>query len=446
MPTDINSQFSLRKHLIQGALGSLLLKLAQTVFSLCLAITLARFLGKEGFGIYSFCLSVVSLLTVPSMLGGEILLVREVAAYKANSEFHFLRGLLQRMRTASNTLSITIALCSGGIGWWLYQGNSLQIPFLIAMALIPLMTAMNLQGAALRGLHHILLGQANMALIPALVITLIILILCLDEFSLNPETVISAYVISVGLLVLINYLLLYLLLTKNVRNISHAYETSKWCKSILPFVILGGLQIINREASVILLGIIQGPEAVGLFRVAQRGAELVPFGLLAVNMTIGPSIVKLFSAGEKERLQYIINKSNLFVSIFAFSVAFSLIVFGKGLISFVFGQEYSTAYIPLVILCLGQLFNACMGSVGLILNMVGLERIVVRGATIAAVSNLILNMILITIFGTTGAAIATTLSLIIWNVLLVMWLYKKTGIVSNFRIKCPKSFISNIRF
>ncbi len=384
------------------------------------------------------------LLTVPAMLGGDILLVREVAAYKTNGEFHFLRGLLHWMRYASTAVSITIAFLVAGIGLWIYQGNSLQFPFLIAMVLVPLMTTVNLQGAALRGLHYVLLGQANLALIPALVITLIALILWLDKFILNPEAVISTYVISAALLILFNYRLLHLLLPQDVYNVSPAYETPKWCKSIMPFVLTGGLQIINREASVVLLGIIQGPEAVGLFRVAQRGAELVPFGLLAVNMTIGPSVVELFATGEKDRLQYVLNKSILFVTIFAFSVSLTLIVFGQRLISFVFGHEYATAYIPLVILCLGQLFNACMGSVGLILNMVGLERIVARGITIAAITNLILNMILISFLGTTGAAIATTISLIIFNALLVIWLYRKTGIVCNFRIKRPKPYLGSM--
>jgi O-antigen/teichoic acid export membrane protein len=97
----------------------------------------------------------------------------------------------------------------------------------------------------------------------------------------------------------------------------------------------------------------------------------------------------------------------------------------------VFGQEYAPAYLPLVILCLGQLINSSMGSVGLILNMAGLERFTARGVAIAAIASVLLNSALIPFFGPAGAAIATSTSLIIWNVLLFIWLYRETGIVST---------------
>jgi O-antigen/teichoic acid export membrane protein len=87
----------------------------------------------------------------------------------------------------------------------------------------------------------------------------------------------------------------------------------------------------------------------------------------------------------------------------------------------------------MVILSLGQLFNACMGSVGVIMSMIGLERFVARGITIATLINLLFNIILIFFWGITGASIATTASIIIWNILLALWLYRESGLISFFR-------------
>jgi len=149
-----------------------------------------------------------------------------------------------------------------------------------------------------------------------------------------------------------------------------------------------------------------------------------------VNMAIAPTISQMYTKGEKERLQRMISKSILAVMVFALPVALVLILGGKWILPFVFGQEYVPAYLPLVILCMGQLLNACMGSVGLILNMAGLERITAKGVAIAAIINIVLNAVLIPFLGTIGAAIATSITLMIWNFLLFIWLYRETGIVS----------------
>ena len=120
----------------------------------------------------------------------------------------------------------------------------------------------------------------------------------------------------------------------------------------------------------------------------------------------------------------------MLITAFALLTSLALVFGGRWLVPFIFGVEYAQAYAPLVVLCFGQLFNACMGSVGLILNMIGMENLVTRGITIAAISNLLLNAILIPLWGPTGAALSNSVALLVWNTLLATWLYKKSGIVS----------------
>ena len=75
------------------------------------------------------------------MLGGQQLLVREVAAYQAKGQYHFLRGLLLRFRQASFLASLILALGAAALGYVIYRGSPMLIPFLVAAALIPLHTA-----------------------------------------------------------------------------------------------------------------------------------------------------------------------------------------------------------------------------------------------------------------------------------------------------------------
>ena len=55
------------------------------------------------------------------------------------------------------------------------------------------------------------------------------------------------------------------------------------------------------------------------------------------------------------------------------------------------------------------------GSVGVILNMTGKEKVFRNILSIALVINITLNILLITKFGIEGAAIASATSMIFWN-------------------------------
>ena len=414
------------------------LKIANTVLTLLMAVVLARVLGVDDFGVYVFCLSVVHLLTIPAMLGGRKILVREVSAYKAKGEYHYLRGLLTRFRQMSFAASVLLALGTAGSGYLVYKDGPMLIPFLVAAAIIPLHSAMQLQGAVLRGLRHILLGQTALSLRPILVLIILGVLFWMSGKKMGAEVALSAQLISSAVLVVLTFILLQRLLPIEAKTAKPGYETSKWIKSALPFVFASGMLILNKEMSVVLLGVMQTPEDVGLFRVAQRGALLIPFGLQAVNMAIAPTVTELFAQDKKKRLQHIISKSIIAILAFSLPMALVLILGGKWIIPFVFGKEYASAYSPMVILCLGQLVNAGMGSVGLILNMSGLERFTAKGVAVAAVVGVVLNITMIPFFGVMGAAIATSVSLITWNVLLFVWLYKETGIVSTIRFTSPR--------
>lgn len=426
---------SLRIHLIRGATGSFVLKIVQTALTLLAAVVLARVLGVEDFGIYAFCLSIIQILTLLSTLGGEQLLVREVAVYKSKGEYHFLRGLLLRFCQASFFVSIFLALVTAGFGYMFYRNSLMLIPFLVAGAIIPMHTAMQLQGAALRGLGNLLLGQIAFSLRPAFVIVIVGILFWNSGMKQNAEVALSAEFVGGVVIFAITFVLLYKLLPRKVKNVKPNFETAKWGRSAFPFVFASGMWVFNNQCSSLILGILHTPEGVGLFRVAQRGALLILFALQAVNISIAPTVAEMFTKGERRRLQRLISKSILAALAIALPTALVLILGGKWIIPFVFGSSYAPAYYPLTILCIGQLINVGMGSVGLILNMAGLEHYTARGVAIAAFANLAFNVILIPYFGTVGAAIATSTSLVIWNIMLSWYVYKEIGIISTIKFK-----------
>ena len=422
----------LQHRLIQSAFGSFCLKIANSLLSLVLSVMLARILGVTKFGIFSLYLSIVGLLTVPSLLGAENILVREISIYRASGNFYCIKELLINSRRASLFFSFFLIFIVATIAAFLYPDRSKLVPFLMALIIVPLQTCIRLNSAVLRGLGHVLQGQLALTFRPFILIVLVCLTYILYNRNMDLQIVLFLFIFSVIIMVTCTYMQIRRKLDLGPRSARTEFDKSRWIKSILPFVFLSIMQILNAEFSVLLLGTLQGATAVGIYRVAQHGSEIIPFCLIAVNMAIAPTVSELFFRDDKKRLQELIDKSVLFMLSFALPVMFFLIISGKWFISSLFGFEYISAYYPMIILILGQLVNVGMGSVGLLLNMAGLERITAIGVTISSIICLILNTVLIPFWGPLGAALATSGSLIIMNISLSVWLHRETGILSTF--------------
>ena len=82
----------------------------------------------------------------------------------------------------------------------------------------------------------------------------------------------------------------------------------------------------------------------------------------------------------------------------------------------VFGEEFQTAAIPLIILLIGQIFNTVNGPTGIVLQLTGHQKVFKNIILVSSIINIALNYILIPMYGLVGAAIANSFSLILWNV------------------------------
>ncbi|MDZ7736301.1 MAG: polysaccharide biosynthesis C-terminal domain-containing protein [Gammaproteobacteria bacterium] len=189
-------------------------------------------------------------------------------------------------------------------------------------------------------------------------------------------------------------------------------------------------QIIIQHTDTLMIGVLKSASETGIYHVVSQIAMLVAFMLTAINMVIAPHIARFYESGEFIKLQELVSGGARVAILGAIPFMLVFIFFGYGILAIVFGNEFTTGYTALWILCLGQFFNVAMGSVGLILNMTGHAWYSSAGVAIAALANIVLNALLIPPFGMIGAAVATAISLLIWNILLCWWVYRLTGLVS----------------
>jgi len=210
-----------------------------------------------------------------------------------------------------------------------------------------------------------------------------------------------------------------------------SFRTDAWLRSCLPFAMLGALQYVNGHTDILVLGMFRDDSEVGIYRVAVQMATLVTFALQVVNSIQGPHIAHLYAKGEMRRLQVMATKSSQAMLLVTLPIVLVLVAFVAPIIRAVFGPEYEAAYVPMVILCAGQLVNTSAGSVASLLNMTGHERDTTQAIFLGATANVVLNFSLTPVWGMMGAALATAATLIIWNLVLWRKVYQRLGIHSS---------------
>ena len=424
---------SLRRQIAANVAGSLALALSSKLLMLLTSVLLARLMGAAGYGIYATAMALVLVLTVPSALGLPTLVLRLLASYRVQEQWGLMRGLLTRGNQTVLGLSLLMAGAAGLVIWLLAGrlGLDKATTFALALVLIPLTALGALRSAALRGLHHVLLGQLpESVMMPAIFLVLVGLwwLVVGKAGLLPPQAAIGARLIATASAFLAGALFLLKRIPASVRDAAPQYDFSAWWRSVLPLFLLYGMGIINSQTDVLMLAALRGSESAGIYQAAARGAELVGFSLVIVNMAIQPTISRLYASGDMIRLQRVATLGARVAVAAALPLALLAIFLGKPLMAYIFGGEFSRGAVALAILAAAQVFNAASGSANDLLNMTGHERDTAVGTAIGAIANITLNFLLIPIWDIAGAAMATGLSLILWNVWLVVRVRRRLGL------------------
>ncbi|MEO0769368.1 MAG: polysaccharide biosynthesis C-terminal domain-containing protein, partial [Cyanobacteria bacterium J06649_4] len=191
--------------------------------------------------------------------------------------------------------------------------------------------------------------------------------------------------------------------------------------------LISAMYVVENRTDTLMLGTLEGTASVGLYAVANKGAEAISYMLLAVNTAMASKFAKLYAQGDRQKLQKEVTKCTRIITSVAFPIGLGLIIFGTWFLQ-LFGSDFVAARGALTVLCVSNLVNALVGSVSLLLIMSGHARYVSTTVTVTAGVNILLNFVLIPRFGVVGAAIATATSTILRNIVLERFVRQKIGI------------------
>jgi O-antigen/teichoic acid export membrane protein len=425
------SEFS--QPLFHHGLGSTVINFVNKLITLVIGIILVRTLGKSNFGIYSYIFSIIQVLLVPVELGVTNLLVRETSKNLTEASIDLVIGLLHWAIGLVILSSIIIIALSFFFSQSQIFNLSVDelITFYWGLSIIPTSSLLHVFSAFLRGQKFIVLGQIpDLILIPG--IFLIVLILYpLFQSNLTHTSAMELRSIATFIAALLSIILLWRKTPKLILKSNPKISNYYWIKSTFPMAVTNGLNLIKNRASILILGLFVSSDEIGIYQVAISSAALAIVFLEIINAVVAPQFASLYSQKAFSKLKRLVNISSKLAFILTLLISFIFIIFGKNLLTYVFGTDLIDAYPTLLILLIGQIISSYFGSVGFLLNMTGHEKEVMKANEISTAINILLAFLLTPTFGSIGTAIATTITVIISNILLNRMVFRKLKIKSQ---------------
>lgn len=402
-----------------------------TAFVLGFGVTalLGRVLGPVGYGAYAYAMSWAVVLGVFSVFGTDLLVTREVARARIQGNVLAVtaawkwanRVVLLASAAASFLAILAFAIVNSSLDPLLAQTLPVAIPFVAVFAFTRLREGM------LQGLDRPMLAPLPLLLIlPA---SLIALVLVVHWLSLGPPGAVMAHVVAGAVALAVATIWVRdTLPPSRSRGLEPLQEAPRqWGSSARIFAVTAVIMVINDQVPLLLLGTLSGAEAAGLLSVAQKVSGLVAFALIVINIPLAPLVAKLGASGDREALDRLLARASQVASVSAIALAAAFIGL-KGMVLSLFGQGFESAGVALTLLCLAQVFNALMGSVGVVLNMSGYESDTARAVILSVVVNLLVGISLIPSYGVNGAAAASAVALVTWNLYLAVLVRLRVGV------------------
>lgn len=381
-------------------------------------------------GIVAVLHSFLMLATVFTVLGTQTSILRlipeHMTKYSPTSAFKIYRKTRWMVAGISVITGTLLFFCSGFIGETIFSKPHLQVYFALAAVFITFKSLIILNQEAVRGLRLIRV-YALMQLLPQF--SNLIILVSLTMFFLHQDNPVYAMFASLAFTALVGAWIMDRAFKKRVtpEDTIQPMPARDILALSLPMLMSATMTFIIGQTGVIMLGIFRPEAEVGYYSVAVRLATLTSFILQAINSMAGPKFSELYHSGKIDELFYVAQKSAKLIFWTTSPILLGFIILGKPILHLVFGAEFTVAYLPLLLLVLGQFVHSISGSTGLFMNMTGNQNVVRNILFIAAISNIGLNILLTPDYGIYGAATAAMVSIAGWNIATLLYIKLKFG-------------------
>lgn len=363
--------------------------------SLILAIVISRELGPEGKGILTFFIVLATLVAMVVDSGVSIANVFYYRTKNIKKKILFWNGVIWSFVVGG----MSAVMVFFGVTVMGHSSADDPVLLLLALSCIPLYVYISLQGQLLLGLDKV--KAYNISCIVQPMTTLFAVQILFFLYGASVQMAIIAYV--VGLLTVVAYQF-------GAASAGNFQVHMSTLASSVKFGFVGHLgtiaQFCNYRLDVIILGVLRGDEAVGIYSISFTLGEVLWRLPRAVGMILYPKV----SASSLE------DATNITVKVFKFSNLALLLIgipfafVGAVCIPYIFGESFKSAVAPFLVILPGILFFSWNNILVEDLKGRGMPNIKFYIAIFVLLVTVVLDLLLIPKFGVMGAAWASTVA------------------------------------
>ncbi|WP_448187637.1 oligosaccharide flippase family protein [Azospirillum sp. sgz301742] len=394
--------------LLRGASGLFVANIAGAGLAFLLQLTLARVLGATSFGAYAYALAWLNILSYVAVLGHDMLLLRQVAAYRAAEDWSSLRGVLRHAQATPLLAAMAIAAVGAGIVQTIPTLSAdLASAMTVGFLLLPLVTMLRVRGSILCAVEQPFLGLLPERLARDAVAMLLLLALVFGAgvaLDAAEALVVLGCGTAVALAIVSGALRRWS--AELPRDARAAYRIPEWLRAAAVMAAMGGLQMLLQRADLLMIGWLLDTTTAGVYAVATSLSEVCAFPMSAVASVFAPTVAALYARGDRPALQDTMTMTCRWSLVVTAAIAVPLAAVPELVLS-LYGAPFVAGAGALRLLLAAQLLKAAVGAAALLMTMTGNETRAALILGIAAFGNLLLNLLFIPLFGIEGAALAT---------------------------------------
>ena len=367
-------------------------------------------LGKEAFGAYTYAVTIFTIIAIFSPLGLDMGAVYFGAQYhnkdKAKQRSMIIRGF-------------SITLFSGLV---FYLATLLLSPHLlqshqnlntVAPALIfwsPLVFSVGI----LRSIKDMVGNAIVFQLLPSFL--LLVGGALVMFFSLSIHEAFVFFVISIALSALMGIFRVWKRLRFIIKDatLPHSYSLKEQLHYSIPQSLAAVAFRLTMWTDILMLGILSTNAELGVYKIA---AALAVIGSLPVNALatiFNPIIAKNIAENAHKELNKTLKTITRWLMSLSLPVITGMFLL-PDLLLFIFGEEYASSRMSLVVLVGGQFIWVSCAMAMRLIPVSGHSTLTLINGLIAAGLNIALNWYFIPEYGSIGAAISTSITLGLWS-------------------------------
>lgn len=421
-----------RAYLMRGSMQSLFLQMMLMALTLFTSFAIAWGIGDAGAGVYSVVSNWAFLLGMAALFGLDDVLIKQIPIYQ--NKPHFTQMLVRwAFGMSLLTNALVLLVCVGWLCYASFDNETLWQTYWAALGVIPLFVWLKMQQAVLLGHEQVGKAQVGEKFIQPLVF--IVLLgggwYCLP--MLTTQHAILCRLISFGAAVLGMWWVGRQFF--NLKSVAaHQFQLEadtkrRWQSAAFYFMLISLLYAVNTRIDVAMLDIYHvAPEQIAYYNAAARFADIVtlPFSIVATIAL--PIFSKYYHQRQLLDLQRVYSKLTRIAFILTAIGVLGYAALGNWLLSW-YSPNFKLGYASLLILSSSKLIHTFFGAMSGLLMMAGFERQATISLIITTLITLILHTVLIPLYQIEGAAWAGLLGGLCMELMQMIIVWRKVGIV-----------------